>query len=181
VLERSHTYQINEGYSGLTSSCSSLRSENGGTDDDQDVREQTSTRRRKPQGTPAESFRHHGTEDSYGRLVRIWRNLVEVHTRKPTEDRQPAIHTGLGGCACNANCRQNLRQIIGDDSVTDPLRAEPNTHEDVKTLSITFGPEEAEVRNTGDSSRLCLDRRFHFVELVHDQLVVFIPVCVVFR
>jgi hypothetical protein len=101
-------------------------------------------------------------------------------TCKPTEDGQPAIYAGLTGRACDSNCRQNLRQIIRDDSVTGPLRVETDANQNIQSLSAPFSPEEASVRDTCDSSSFRLKRRSHLVEFVHNQLVIFVPVGMIF-
>lgn len=78
------------------------------------------------------------------------------------------------------NRRKDLRQIIGDDTVADPLRIETEADQDVQSLSVALGSEETHIRDSSCGGGLGLNGSLHLVELVYDQFVALVTVGMVF-
>lgn len=92
-------------------------------------------------------------------------------TGKPGPDRQPAVQPRLGRCRSDSDRRQDLRQVVRDDTVTNPLGIETDTEEQIETLLVPPGPEEGQVGSTSSSSGLCLNGRLHLLEFVSTMSV----------
>ena len=87
-------------------------------------------------------------------------------TRQPAPNRQTTVDACLSRRRGNTDCAQDLRQVVRNDTVPDPLGVETDAEKQVETLLVAGSPEKRQVRSSRCSGSLRFDGRLHLFELV---------------
>jgi len=94
-------------------------------------------------------------------------------------DLKTTVDTELSGGVGDTDGVEDLAQVVGDETVTGPLREEGNGDDNPHAASVTGGGEEAAVTNVGGDGAIELDGGLDFLVLVNDKRVLVVSASVV--
>jgi len=155
--------QEDEGDDGVGGGCAPGDGVTGGADSLEGEKEQHPSARTEEENPSPDAFDERGGGDGPRQIPNL----------EDTVDEELCSRTG------DANGLEHFVEIVGDETVSGPLRKPSESDNDCQTLTVTGGLDQGHPTNGGSDSLVEIDGGFDFLELVLDEWIPFIAVGVV--